>query len=571
MGGASGSEWVAKPLPYPVILLVSLQFRTFCHSSFVRGRGASHAELEQTRLCSIYNGPEKRSFGTFPFIVNPERFRQVRKLFLEALQQEPEQRDDFLQRACAGDQALQQELASLLAEHDKKDHFLEPSAPDVKTEAAMEGQSIGPYRIDREIGRGGMGVVYLAQDRRLHRSVALKALAPALVVDPNQKERLQREARAAASLSHPSIATVYALEEFEGDLYVVSEYVRGKNLRAHLEEGPLATTTLLGVAVKIAKGLVAAHEKGVIHRDLKPENIVLSEQGDVKILDFGIALLAGQDPGTERLTEMGTLLGTPAYMAPEQLEGQTIDFRSDIFAFGILLYELASGSNPFESHTPISTIARILETEPNPVPNLAQQVPGLEQIIQKCLRKNPEERYMSTQELVADLESLPRDLRSTTSKQAAVSLGASETASEQRLLTRWWVVHQTAVLALYGLMVFAGWKIKEWTSGDWSFLLFFGMLICAAVNGTMRIHLLFILRFHRKEINSQMRSSAPWIRGCDWGFVTLLLVSAFVVAADHNAIAGLLGGVAIGYLVVSLVVEPATTKAAFSSRRRSRK
>ena len=159
--------------------------------------------------------------------MNPERFRQIRELFLEALQQKPEQRDDFLQRACLGDEALHQELASLLAEHDKKDHFLEPSTPNLKTQPTMEGRSIGPYRIDREIGRGGMGVVYLAEDTRLHRSVALKALAPALLVDAKQKERLRREARAAASLSHPSIATVYALEEFEGDLYVVSEYVRG--------------------------------------------------------------------------------------------------------------------------------------------------------------------------------------------------------------------------------------------------------------------------------------------------------------------------------------------------------
>ncbi len=229
----------------------------------------------------------------------------------------------------------------------------------------MEGRSIGPYRIDREIGRGGMGVVYLAEDTRLHRSVALKALAPALLVDAKQKERLRREARAAASLSHPSIATVYALEEFEGDLYVVSEYVRGGNLRAYLEKGPLPLATLLEVAVQTAEGLAAAHEKGVIHRDLKPENIVRYEQGNVKILDFWIALLSTPDPGTQRLTEVGTLIGTPAYMAPEQLEGESVDFRSDIFAFGILLYELACGSNPFESQTAISTIARILRLSQN--------------------------------------------------------------------------------------------------------------------------------------------------------------------------------------------------------------
>ncbi len=170
-----------------------------------------------------------------------------------------------------------------------------------------------------------------------------------------------------------------------------------------------------------------------------------------------------------------------------------------------------------------------------------------------------------------ELEKLRRDLGSDTNKQTEISRDASERASEQRLLTLWWVVHQTAVMVLYGLMVFAGWKIREWTSGNWSLPLFFGILICAAVNGTMRTHLLFIVRFQRREIKRQIKWSAPWIRRCDWGFVALLLASAFVVAANHHAIAGLLGGVAIGYLVVSLVVEPATTKAAFSPRRRSGK
>ena len=511
--------------------------------------------------------------------MNPERFRQIRELFSAALDQKQEARDDFLQQVCAGDEALRKELASLLAEHDKKDSFLEPSAKpsaepsarEVESQPLMEGRSIGPYRIEREIGRGGMGVVYLAEDTRLHRQVALKALHPTLVANPKLKERLQLEARAAASLSHPSIATVYALEELEGDLHLVTEYVPGKNLRVYLKEGPLPLATLLEVAVGIAGGLAAAHAKGIVHRDLKPENIVRNEQGKIKILDFGLAQMSEAEPSAERLTEAGTILGTPSYMAPEQLQGKNADFRSDIFTFGVLLYELACGSNPFNSKTPISTIAKILETEAEPVPDLQQQAPELDQIIQKCLRKNPEERYPSAQELLADLQQLAREVTSVPAREKAAGRAPRGKKTEETLLTLWWVIHQTSVLVLYGLMVVVGWKIKEWTPGIWNLLLFFGILGCAALNGTLRTHLLFTARFNRKEMNQQMRRSAPWIRRGDWSFFVLLLASAFVVAVDQHAFAGLLAGIAIGYLVVFLVVEPATARAAFSSRRRSRK
>ena len=473
--------------------------------------------------------------------MNLERFRQIRELFSAALDQKQEARDDFLRQVCAGDEALRKELASLLAEHDKKDSFLEPLAREVESQPLMEGRSIGPYRIEREIGRGGMGVVYLAEDTRLHRQVALKVLHPTLVANPKLKKRLQLEARAAASLSHSSIATVYALEELEGDLYLVTEYVPGKNLRACLKEGPLPLATLLEVGVGIAEGLAAAHAKGIVHRDLKPENIVYSEQGEIKILDFGLAQLSEAEPSAERLTEAGTILGTPSYMAPEQLQGKSADFRSDLFTFGVLLYELACGSNPFDSKTPISTIAKILETEAEPVPDLQQQAPELDRIIQKCLRKNPEERYQSAQELLADLQ-LAREVTGVPAKEKASDPAPRGKRTEDTLLTLWWVIHQTSVLVLYGLMIFVGWKIKEWTPGIWSLLLFFGILSCAALNGTLRTHLLFTARFNRKEMNQQMKRSASWIRRSDWSFFALPLASAFVVAVDQHAFAGLLAG-----------------------------
>lgn len=495
--------------------------------------------------------------------MNPDRFRQIKELFEKVLEQKPEERDRFLEAACAHDLPLRQEVASLLVAHDKKDTFLETSPRDAEPDQPVPGNLIGPYRIQREIGRGGMGVVYLAEDTRLQRLVALKALPPDLVIDEKRKERLRLEARTAASLSHPAIATVYALEEFNGHLYIASEYVQGRDLHDHLEESPLSPKALLDVAVEIAKGLVAAHAKGVVHRDLKPGNVVLTEQGEIKIVDFGLALLSETEESGQRLTQAGTLLGTPAYMAPEQLESGTVDFRCDIFAFGTLLYELASGTNPFEGKTPISTIARILQVDPEPVSSLTWQAPELDRIIEKCLRKSPKQRYQSTQELLADLERL-RDDRTKASKRTPSKVpNGDEKRTERNPLALWWTVHQTSVIALYGLMGLAAWKVKESNAGKWSVLLFFGILICGALNGTLRTHLLFTSRFNRRAMNRQLQGSFPWIRRCDWVFVSLLLAAAVAVSADHHVVAGLLAGVAIAYLVVFLVVEPATAGAAF--------
>jgi serine/threonine protein kinase len=336
--------------------------------------------------------------------VKSNQFERIKELFQAALDQKSADREAFLHQACQGDEVLFQEVVSLLAEHEKTDNFLEIPALETEPRSLEAGDLIGVYRIERELGRGGMGVVYLAEDTRLHRQVALKALAPQLVTDPKQKERLRSEARIAASLSHPAIATIYALEEFEGDLYIASEYVEGENLRSQIEQGPLAPPALLDVAIEVAQGLAAAHAEGVIHRDLKPENIMRNKKGQLKILDFGVAIAPETDLREEPLTEPGTVLGTPAYMAPEQLMGKTVDFRCDIFTFGVLFYELASGSTPFKGETPISTIAKILESEPVPLSHLTTGPTQLDRIVERCLPKDPQQRYPSTPTLLEDLE-----------------------------------------------------------------------------------------------------------------------------------------------------------------------
>src|SRR5690606_10401336 len=216
-----------------------------------------------------------------------------------------------------------------------------------------------PYRIVRDIGRGGMGIVYLAEDTRLGRRVALKALPPDVAANPELRQRLRREARAAATISHPTIATVYALEEIDDHLFIVSEYVDGETVRHALARGPMAPARALGVVIQTARALGAAHDAGVVHRDLKPENVLLTAAGDIKVVDFGIAHLEGSD--ATRLTRAGAMLGTPAYMAPEQLLGHDVDGRADIYAFGVLLNELLTGRHPLASggNTPPPPFAAI--------------------------------------------------------------------------------------------------------------------------------------------------------------------------------------------------------------------
>ena len=493
------------------------------------------------------------------------RFERIKDLFQAALEQKPADREAFLDQACQGDEVLFQEVVSLLAEHDKTDSFLEIPTLESEPSTLEAGDLIGVYRIERELGRGGMGVVYLAEDTRLHRRVALKALAPHVVADPKQKKRLRSEARIAASLSHPAIATVYALEESEGHLYIATEYVEGENLRSQLRQGPLSPPALLDLAVEITQGLVVAHAEGVIHRDLKPENIMINTKGQLKILGFGVAIAPEMDLRDETLTEPGTILGTPSYMAPEQLKGQDVDFRCDIFTFGILFYELASGSNPFRAETPIATMAKILESEPAPLSQLNHTPPSLDRIVERCLPKDPEQRYPSTPKLLADLEQARTEMGSDLGEEERVfQHGRDKSSSPPSLHSFWWVIHQVLVLSLYGSMVLALWQVKEWSSNVWTLMAFFGVFGCAAVNGTLRTHLLFTARFNSRVIHLEMARAAPWLRRIDGLFAALLLLGAFAMPFDHQLLAGFLAGIAMGYVVVVLVVEPATTRALFS-------
>src|SRR6266536_40980 len=278
------------------------------------------------------------------------------------------------------------------------------------------GSRLGPYEIVSPLGAGGMGEVYRAKDPRLGRDVAIKVLPASFSKDPDRLRRFEHEARAAGVLNHPNITAVYDIGSHDGAPYVVSELLEGETLRARLAAGPLSARKALDYAIQIARGLAAAHEKGIVHRDLKPENLFATKDGRVKILDFGLAKLKQPDAGSDQETnlptgtagtEPGVVLGTMGYMSPEQVRGKPADFRSDIFAFGAILYEMLSGHRAFHGDTAADTMSAILTKEPPDLSATNRDVhPGLDRIVRHCLEKNPGERFHSAHDLAFDLEAL---------------------------------------------------------------------------------------------------------------------------------------------------------------------
>jgi len=493
--------------------------------------------------------------------LNPERWQQLKRLFEEALEKDVGARAAFLDEACRSDPNLRKEVQVLLDSYGE-DSFLEKpafeAAPDLfqsETEDSLIGTRLGVYEITRKIGHGGMGVVYLARDNRLDRPVALKMLAPRYTSNSHFRERLKREARAAAKFSHPGIATVYALEEIGDALCIVSEYVSGSTLLKLIECGPVPAPQLLDIAIQISKALAAAHEQGIVHRDLKPENVIWTESGSVKILDFGLARFEpNRDLSPEvRITRSGVFLGTPAYASPEQLLGSEVDRRTDIFSFGVLLYELATGEHPFGVTDSMSTIARILEAE---VPDLTQVNPkisrGFDRIVHRCLKKKAADRFENARDLQAELEQLSAGHNIEPEVRAPSALW-------------WWQFHQAWVGSMYYGMLYPLWVVKKSFPGIEGSLYFFPAIIAVGVAANLRFHLWFTSRFYVSELPSQRRRVSRWIRLADWIFVIILAVSAIRIHTVHAVYATLLMAVAIGGLVASSLIEPTTAKAAFGS------
>ena len=485
-----------------------------------------------------------------------ERWQQVNALFHAALERGAD-RQAFIEQATEHDPELRREVESLLEAHRSSADFLETPAWGVAPElmfdagATLVGRTIGPYRVTGEVGRGGMGVVYAAEDTRLGRQVALKALAPEYGRDPAGRERLRREARAAAALTHPGIATIHALEEFEGELFMVSELVRGRTLREEIRSGPQPPERLLPTLIAIADALAAAHAHGIVHRDLKPENVMRTADGGIKILDFGLAREIGPDPRATRtqLTQVGATVGTPGYMAPEQLRGGPIDARTDIFSFGVLATELATGEHPFgsDSAAMLKRMVLLLDDKHLSAPS-GWGSPTLEAVARRCLRADPADRYPSGRELLDAL-------RATTTPVFADPVPAPASLW-------WWQFHQAAISIALAAMPAAAWTTRaalERPRGSW---IFFAALVLATVSIAARLNLVFTSRVHPGSLASQRARIGPWVGAIDVVLALLMIGTAVALAGDHDGVAGFLISLGAVILVSVAFIEPATTAGA---------
>jgi serine/threonine-protein kinase len=423
-------------------------------------------------------------------IMKPDRWNQVDRLLDAALELSPEKRAAFLDEACVGDEELRKELDALLASDDGAQSFLEEPALEVAAKALVDnkdsisGQIIGHYKIISRIGTGGMGEVYLAQDTKLDRRVAIKFLPESLVADEQARKRLVREAQAAAKLDHPNICSVYEVGEEDGRSFIVMQYVEGETLDVRRKREPFDVSESIALAAQVADALAEAHAHAIIHRDIKPSNIIITPRGQAKVLDFGLAklseptaLVSGLNIDTEAstqalLTTPGTIIGTVPYMSPEQVHGQRLDARTDIFSFGVVLYELLTGHQPFAAESGAGTISAILTHEPPPLTSHTRDVPiELERIVSKSLRKNRDARYQTMRDLQIDLKHLKEELdferkreRSAPAKSNSEVRGiaeghpAVESTAHPATTDRWWTRAFSAnrrSIALAGLLLIA--------------------------------------------------------------------------------------------------------------------
>lgn len=386
--------------------------------------------------------------------MDPQLWRRAEALFHAVLERTPGERRAFLDSACGDDPELRRLVETLASKDQRAGGFLADSAPAEAIETrrsvgSLEGRLLGHYRIVSFLGVGGMGEVYRAHDGKLGRDVAIKTLPPEFARDPARLARFRREARALASLNHPNIAVIYGLEEFAGADYLVLELVEGETVH-----GPLHLTTALDVAAQVAEALEAAHQKGIVHRDLKPANLKLTPQGRVKVLDFGLAKAVGKAEAkpdaapdaalTCESTALGRVLGTPAYMSPEQARGGEVDQRTDIWAFGCLLFELLTGKRAFGGETATDTVASLLEREPD-----WQALPGdtpakVRSLMRQCLQKDADRRLDD----IADAATTLRAARRAWSRRAPRRPEALTARERRRAGAR---IHSLAVLPLANL------------------------------------------------------------------------------------------------------------------------
>lgn len=394
--------------------------------------------------------------------MNPERWRQIDELFDEVSELPEDQRSEFLSKKCAADEDLKKEVLSLLEAQDKAEKFMENSAMNVMGKALADeqptiidhfliGKTLGRYKVEGMLGAGGMGEVYLAFDSVLNRKFALKILPAEYVADADRLQRFRREAQTVSALNHPNIVTIYDVGSFEDLHFIATEFIEGKTVRTLIDEG-LSLNDTLAIIAQTAEALAAAHQNNVVHRDIKPENIMVRPDGYVKILDFGLAKLVENkllltNENDVLKTQKGMVMGTLAYMSPEQATGDAVDHRTDIWSLGIVLYEMLTGVKPFKANDKKAAYNAILSLEPQPVSSIDDSLPPLlDSILGKFLEKDREMRYQTASDFRADLKRLKREVDSSLSLSSQSISGKSvKTSIPQK---RRYVISIVAVLAM---------------------------------------------------------------------------------------------------------------------------
>lgn len=417
--------------------------------------------------------------------MTPKRFRDVERLYSEVLNLSPSDRTSFLQKSCGDDLELRVEIESLLSFENSFDSRIDSSPRSLVAEvfsisktAEFVGKQINQHKVVSLLGKGGMGAVYLAQDTILGRKVAIKLMATDFVGELNKPGRFFQEAKSASALNHPNILTVYEIGEFEGSNYLVTEFVDGLTLKHYLLAEEHSLKSILEIALQIASALAAAHEAGIIHRDIKPDNIMVRKEGMVKVLDFGLAKLTDSKPSVDidlegetvakNDTKEGMILGTPQYMSPEQARGQKVDSRSDIFSFGIVLYEMLTGHVPFSGVNELDTIGSILKDEPKLLSEHDPAIPPeLERLVSKTLRKDREKRYQHIKDLYIDLNDIKKTIEperkiasKTIAREATNTIRTTSNLANER---RFSLIHVVAILLL---AVTIGGAVWSFTSGS---------------------------------------------------------------------------------------------------------
>jgi len=467
-----------------------------------------------------------------------DRWSRIEEAFLAALELPAQERAAYLDNACGGDTELRREIESLLNETEGTKDFMESPAGGLSIAPldfpSLEGRDLNHYHVGPLIGSGGMGEVYRARDVRLGRNVAIKVLHQVRLVDRSRLDPIYREARVLAALNHPNIAAIHGLEEADGLCALVLELVEGESLVDRIQRGPLPLREALDIARQVAAGLKAAHQKGIIHRDLKPANIQVTGDGTVKLVDFGLAKLLHSfdfDESVPDISRESVVMGTVTYMSPEQARGKEIDARTDIWAFGCVLYEMLAGKAAFRGDSPTDIIVKIAAEEPD-WQEIRQMPAGkseIERLIRKCFQKDPGSRYSSIEEVASHIDALQRQTNDSRSTPNDAPLpNAEEFVLPGHFATPLFMIAQAGYLALYGAVMYYSDAVSNILVLDFklpSTASYAGTLILAMCGIAVRVYLISAVGWHHPDAGRRFLQLFPVLLIFDgiWAAAPLLV------------------------------------------------